>query len=127
MVLKLAAIAVLVCAGLFFFSPAETAAARTASAGTFSWTSVPDVMLSVLFACGGWQFVTYIAPNVERPQRTLPLSILLGVAGIVVVYLALNLSFLRVIGIEGLAKPRAEGEIDFASEVAQLALGPWGG
>ncbi len=126
MVLKLAAIAVLVFAGLALFTPSASTAPAAAAVAPFSWSKVPDAMLSVLFACGGWQFVTYIAPNVERPQRNLPLSILLGVAGIVVVYLALNLSFLRVIGIEGLARFRKPEELDFASEVAILALGSGG-
>jgi APA family basic amino acid/polyamine antiporter len=126
MVLKLAAIAVLVFAGFALFSPDAAAASSSAAVAPFSWSKVPDAMLSVLFACGGWQFVTYIAPNVVRPQRTLPLSILLGVAGIVVVYLALNSSFLRVIGIEGLARARKPEELDFASEVAILSLGSGG-
>ncbi len=47
-------------------------------------------MLPVLFACGGWQMLFYIAPRVRDPQRTLPRAILFGVMGVVVLYVALN-------------------------------------
>ena len=66
-------------------------------------TMLMSASLSVLFSYGGWQLITYIAPSVRNPQRTLPLAILLGVGGVVVVYLATNAAYVRVLGMDGLA------------------------
>jgi APA family basic amino acid/polyamine antiporter len=124
MLLKLAAIAVFIFAGLVLYSSAQAEPLLTstgAQTAALSWRNLPEAMLAVLFACGGWQLITYIAPNVDRPQRNLPLAILLGVAGVVLVYVLMNLSFLRVLGIEGLASTP-----DFAAEVGRRTLGPAG-
>ena len=45
--------------------------------------------------------VCYIAPEVCDPKRNLPRSIVIGVTGVALIYLAANLAFLRVLGIEG--------------------------
>ena len=54
--------------------------------------------LPVLFTYGGWQLVTYIAPHVHEPQRTLPKAIVLGVLGVGVTYLLFNAAYVRVLG-----------------------------
>jgi basic amino acid/polyamine antiporter, APA family len=60
---------------------------------------------------------------VREPARVLPRAILVGVSGVIVVYLLVNLAFLRVLGPEGLA---ATGP-GFASLVAERTFGPGGG
>lgn len=84
-------------------------------------SSVPGALLAVLFSCGGWQMVCYIAPSVEEPQRNLPRAILLGVIGITIVYLATNLALLSAFGLEGLA-----GNKGFAAQIATSMLGTAG-
>lgn len=79
-------------------------------------------MLPVLFSCGGWQFLGYAASEVREPQRVLPRAIVLGVGGVLAVYLLLNLDYLRVLGLEGMA-----GDFGFAAEVARLTFGARGG
>lgn len=78
-------------------------------------------ILPVLFTCGGWQMLCYVAPLVRDPRRTLPRAIVAGVVGVVVVYVAANGAYLRTLGIEGLA-----GDPAFASRVADATLGPSG-
>lgn len=80
-------------------------------------------LLPVFFAFGGWQMVCYIAPEVREPARTLPRAILVGIAIVAAAYLAINVGYLRVLGLGGLAAdPRG-----FAGEVAQRTLGTTGG
>jgi APA family basic amino acid/polyamine antiporter len=76
----------------------------------------------VLFACGGWQMLCYVAPRVRDPQRTLPRAIVVGVLAVIVLYLAINGAYLHVLGIEGIASDRL-----FASTMARQVLGPTGG
>lgn len=79
-------------------------------------------LLPIFFAYGGWQMVCYIAPEVKDPARTLPRAILLGVAIVAAAYLAINVGYLRVVGLGGLA-----ADPTFAGEVARRTLGPTGG
>ena len=106
MVLKIAAILAIVAAG---FALAEGARATLPLAGR----AVPDAgpatqgfgaaMVPVLFAYGGWQTAAFVGGEVRDPERTLPRGMVLGVVGVVILYLAVNLACLRVLGAAGLA------------------------
>ena len=122
MLAKLLAIAVFVFAGLAFFSDPEPAARAVAAAPTSPLGSrMVRATLPVLFTFGGWQLVTYVAPHVRDPQRNLPRALVLGMAGVVVVYLLLNAAYVRVLGTATLA-----AETDVASLLARRTLGEGG-
>jgi len=57
----------------------------------------------VLFAYGGWQTAAFVGGEVKDPARTLPRGMVLGVVGVVILYLAVNIACLRVLGAAGLA------------------------
>lgn len=121
MVAKLVAVAALAGACFFAFGGEPAAAAPAVERSGSAWKGLPLAMLAVLFSCGGWQMLGYAAASVREPERTVPRAILAGVGGVLVAYLLLNLGYLRVLGIGGLA-----GDSDFASRVARLALGARG-
>jgi APA family basic amino acid/polyamine antiporter len=124
MALKLAAIGTLVVLGFTWVAEGASSVAAPVEAlpGRGLASGFLAASLPVLFAFGGWQLLSYIAPEVRDPQRTLPRAIVLGVAGVALVYLCVNLAYLRVIGIEGLAT-----DPNFATTVAMRALGEHGG
>jgi APA family basic amino acid/polyamine antiporter len=122
MLIKLAAIAALCLGAWFWFTPTRPVMEAPAIAPGALARGMVAALLPVLFACGGWQMVCYIAPQVKDPKTTLPRAIVLGVIGVVCVYLAINTAYLRVLGIEALATTP-----NFASEVARATLGPVGG
>lgn len=123
MVLKLAAVAVLAAGAFFFFDPPpELATAAPAATRAFDLATLGAALLPVLFACGGWQHLCCLASEVENPQRTLPLAMLLGACGIVLVYLLANGAFVHVLGTAGMANDQG-----FAQRVADLTLGSAGG
>jgi APA family basic amino acid/polyamine antiporter len=78
-------------------------------------------MVPVLFAYGGWQTACFVAGEVRQPEKSLPRGLLLGVAGVVVVYLAVNFVCVHVLGASGLAETTTP-----ASEVMRRALGERG-
>ncbi len=125
MLLKLAAILTLVVAGLALYSGPQLLAEVQPS--QVSSSSLPSGMLTaslqVLFAFGGWQLLSYIAPNVENPQRNLPRAILFGVGGVTVIYLVINVAYLKVLGIGGIA---SGGPGAFANVLAAVTLGESG-
>ena len=119
MVLKVAAIAILVIAGLWAapmpgaWSAATTAEARASGFGA--------ALVPVLFAYGGWQTASFMAGELRNPRRDLPRGLLIGVVGVIVLYLMVNLVCIRVLGMTGLAETRTP-----ASDVMRVALGDGG-
>lgn len=129
MVLKIIAILALIACGLLLASPATKSAAGAASeAGLFGHplsfdllTTVGAAMVPVLFAYGGWQTASFVAGEIREPKKNLPRGLLIGVSGVVLLYLAVNFVCLRVLGASGLAETTTP-----ASDVMRLALGDRG-
>ena len=124
MITKLLVIAALIVGGLLTLGAGREAvpAAASASAAAPSGLGLVAALLPLFYTFGGWQLVGYIAPEVRDPERTLPRAILLGVAGVVLVYLAVNGAYVAVLGIDDLAS-----DPGFANTLAQRAFGERGG
>ncbi|MDQ6799545.1 MAG: amino acid permease [Acidobacteriota bacterium] len=118
MLLKLAAIATLIIAGFMFRG---TAAASPASSNHDDLLSFAAAMTPVMFAYGGWQTASFISGELKRPERDLAIGLLLGVAGVIVVYVLVNVVYVRVLGPVGLAQSDAP-----ASAVMRTVLGERG-
>ncbi len=54
-------------------------------------------MVAALWAYEGWNNVTFAAGEVKRPERNLPLALILGTCAVIVIYLALNLVYYHVL------------------------------
>jgi APA family basic amino acid/polyamine antiporter len=79
-------------------------------------------MTPVLFAYGGWQTSSFLGGEVRDPRNTLPLGLVLGVLGVIAVYVSVNFIYVRALGPAGLASTTTP-----ASSVMRAALGPRGG
>ncbi|WP_338281064.1 APC family permease [Corallococcus caeni] len=122
-VLKLLALAVLVGAGLLLASahPAAVEAVAAPQAPDSLVLALGAALVPVLFSYGGWQQTNFVAEEMVDPERNLPRALLLGVIGVVTVYLLANLTYLRTLGAAGLAASSAPA----ADALGQL-LGPAG-
>ena len=78
-------------------------------------------MVLVLYAFGGWNDAAFVASEVRDPTRNLPRALLLGTAGITVVYLLVNLAYLCGLGFDGVRSSWTP-----AADVAKLAFGDVG-
>jgi APA family basic amino acid/polyamine antiporter len=78
-------------------------------------------MTPVLFAYGGWQTSSFLGGEVRDAQRILPRGLILGVLGVIAVYVSVNFVYLRVLGAPGLAATTTP-----ASTVMGTLLGPGG-
>jgi APA family basic amino acid/polyamine antiporter len=124
MVMKALAIITLVTVGWIAAGApgVASAAASAGSAGGASTTAAfAAAMVPVMFAYGGWQTASFVSAELRDPQRDLARGMLAGVIGVVVLYLAVNLVCLRVLGPSGLAATNTP-----ASDVMRRALGPFG-
>ena len=104
-ILKVAALAILVGAGFIAAGHAgwwsETRAATPASPSTL--VAFGAALVPILFSYGGWQNANYVAEEIENPRRNLPISLLAGTAAVVVIYVTVNIVYLRALGLQGLA------------------------
>jgi basic amino acid/polyamine antiporter, APA family len=119
MVMKIVAIAALVIAGFAFTS--KHAAIATETESQWSLTSFGAAMVPVLFAYGGWQTANFLAGEVKEPKKNLPRGLLLGVLGVVALYISVNWVCLRSLGPRALAATTTP-----ATAVMRLALGQRG-
>ena len=62
-----------------------------------------SAMTPVLFAYGGWQTSSFLGGEVRDAGRTLPRGLILGVLGVIVIYISVNFVYLRALGPAGLA------------------------
>ncbi|MGC2171440.1 MAG: amino acid permease [Candidatus Sulfotelmatobacter sp.] len=119
MVMKIVAIAALVIAGLVLGGRHVTT--TTAADRNWSLTSFGAAMVPVLFAYGGWQTANFLAGEVKEPRKNLPRGLLLGVLGVVALYIAVNWVCLRSLGPKALAVSGTP-----ATAVMRIALGQRG-
>jgi APA family basic amino acid/polyamine antiporter len=118
-VLKILALAVLILAGLVIPAPVRDETARQAA---LPLTALPlafgAAMVPILFAYGGWQNANYVAEEIHDAARTLPRALLAGTSLVVIVYVAVNVTYLRALGAPGLA-----ATLTPAADTAGLVLG----
>jgi APA family basic amino acid/polyamine antiporter len=125
-VLKLVALTALIVVGLAVAPEAVelSAPAEPASTTTSLWVvfaAVGVALIPVLFSYGGWQQTNYVAEEIVQPERTLPRALVLGVTGVVVVYVLANLVYVRQLGVVGLADSLAP-----AADVMDRTMGSGG-
>lgn len=123
MVLKIAAIAALIAVG---FAAAGSPGAQAVPTHAFGsgldiLTAVGVAMIPVLFAYSGWQTSSFMTGELKQPARTLPLGMIWGVTGVVVLYMLVNIVCLRVLGTNGLMHTATP-----ASDVLRAVMGPRG-
>ncbi len=123
MLLKIGAIATLVLAGLFLvhapYPVTHPILDRPISIDLV--TTLGAAMVPVLFAFGGWQTANFIATEIKDPRRNLSRALVLGVAGVIVLYFGVNYVCVRALGADGLAASTVP-----ASAVMRLTLGSTG-
>jgi APA family basic amino acid/polyamine antiporter len=122
MVLKILAIAALIGFGLALNSqPSPVSVEERSRFDLGLLTAFGAAMVPVLFAFGGWQTASFVAGEMREPRKNLPRALLIGVVGVIILYLAVNFVCVNALGTEGLAASKTP-----ASEVMWLALGDRG-
>jgi APA family basic amino acid/polyamine antiporter len=136
-VLKVAAIGVLIAAGFAIPAASDGAmlgvAAGVADAAAGATGQVSDAasaglilafggaLIPVMFSYGGWQNANYVAEEMRNPRRDLPGSLIAGTLLVVIVYGLINYVYLRTLGHAGLSSTLTP-----ASDTARAVFGPIG-
>lgn len=119
-VLKVAALAILILAGFLAAShPGWWHDSRPAAPGApATIVAFGAALVPILFAYGGWQNANYVAEEIENPRRNLPLSLIAGTIAVLIIYVAANVVYVRALGLNGLA-----GTTTPAADVARRVFG----
>jgi amino acid transporter len=88
-----------------------------------SFAGLGSAFLGVQWAYHGWQNIAPVAEEIRRPQRNIPLSLLLGVVAVIALYLGANLAYYLVIPQPEMAQP---GDTTVATKFGLRLLGPLG-
>jgi APA family basic amino acid/polyamine antiporter len=121
MVLKILAIVALVIAGLIFAPAAAGDTKPVTSESMSTFAAIGAAMTPVMFSYGGWQTSSFVAGEMRDPRRDLARGLLLGVAGVVLLYTLVALVCVHALGPAGLASSKTP-----ATDVMRLALGEKG-
>ncbi len=113
---KLAGLGAIIACGLFTGDPAAWHAHHPEQT-----RDIGLALVFILYAYAGWSHAAYVAAEVRDPQRNLPRALLVGVGGVTVLYLLVNLGYLLALGFSGVRAAAAP-----AAAAMEVATGPWG-
>ena len=105
--------------GLFFApeaGPPDSSAGVATSSG-----SIGMAMVFVLLTFGGWNEAAYVSAELKPGKKSMAMALLLGIVVITLLYLLVNIAYLKVLGLQAMGKSEA-----VASDVMRLAFGEVG-
>jgi len=79
-------------------------------------------MFFVTFAYSGWNAAAYVAGEMEKPARNLPISLITGTLFVIGLYVLLNFAFLATVPL-----PELAGQLEVGFVFATRVFGPGGG
>nr|XP_022344421.1 b(0,+)-type amino acid transporter 1-like isoform X2 [Crassostrea virginica] len=120
---KLIALFIIVIGGLVWLGKGEVETLQKGFEGTTSSpSSVALAFYDALWAYDGWNNLNYITEELKNPYVNLPRANVLGVLLVTVIYVLANISYLAVLGTDGLLASSAValewGEVVLGKQVA---------
>ena len=108
--LKVGAIAVIILLGYVLVKGLPGGPATLAApTGHRFVASFGVAMVGAFWAYEGWNACTFAAGEVKRPERNVPLALILGTVAVIALYLALNLVYYHVLPMDQVARSSRVG------------------
>lgn len=126
--LKVLALFAIIACGLYWSggSWSHITAPRVTPLHTSMWQGLGLCVTALggaFWAFDGWGNLTFIAGEIKKPAKTIPLALLGGTLIITSVYLLVNIAYLRVLSLEGLSTVTGDRA---ASALMHAVVGPIG-
>jgi basic amino acid/polyamine antiporter, APA family len=113
---------VLIVVAGFVFAPAPAPSApASSSAPWYLGQGIGSAMVFVLFTYGGWNDAAYISAEVRDRQRNMAKALLLSIGIVTLLYVLVNLAYLKGLGYDALTRSDA-----VAADLLKRAWGPVG-
>ncbi len=121
--LKVGALLSVVIVGIVFSKGHENLlSTRVAPEGLLSpMGSVVAALMLIIFSHTGWERIGYPAGEMKNPRRIIPLSLVIGIGLVILLYALTNLTYHRILGMEGMRESTI-----VASDVLTVLIGPVG-
>jgi APA family basic amino acid/polyamine antiporter len=85
-------------------APAGTVAHFTpAWSGGLNVSLLATALIAIMWTYDGWADLSFMGGEVRDPQRTLPLALILGTTGIILVYLLINFAYIYLVPLSEMA------------------------
>jgi len=114
-ILKFGLFVILIVAAFLFGKGRLANVTQGQSIGRVGIGDAATQLFYVMFAYSGWNAASYLAGEVKNPAKTLPQSLLLGTGLVILLYLALNLTFAYAVPLDNVG-------FDNAEKIPQLAI-----
>jgi APA family basic amino acid/polyamine antiporter len=122
---KLLGLLLIVLAAVFFHNGnievANGASVLIASPPPNLWSAFAAAFVGVLWSYGGWHHASFMAGETINPQRNIPRAMILGAGIVTVVYVSVNLAYMRLLPFDTIANSQT-----VAADALQTVT-PWGG
>ena len=82
-------------------------------------TGMGIALVAVTWTVGGWEYVTFAAGEIKNPKKNLPLALIIGTVVIFVLYIMINIAYLKVLPMDLLI-----GELKVGEATAKSLYGP---
>ena len=82
-------------------------------------TGMGIALVAVTWTVGGWEYVTFAAGEIKNPKKNLPLALIIGTVVIFVLYIIINIAYLKVLPMDSLI-----GELKVGEATAKSLYGP---
>lgn len=109
-VLEVSGLVLIIVAGLVLAAPvAPTAPPAAAGAGQpwYMGAGIGSAMVFVLFTYGGWNDAAYISAEVRDRERNMVRALLLAIGLVTLLYVLVNLAYLKGLGYDAMARSNA--------------------
>ena len=107
-VLEVAGLVLIVVAGLFLAPDVPVVAPAAAAEAMKPWHAGAGLaMIFVLFTYGGWNDAAYISAEVRERERNMARALFLSIGLVMLLYVLVNLAYLKGLGYSGMAKSDA--------------------
>jgi APA family basic amino acid/polyamine antiporter len=116
-IIKIGMMAAIVIAALFFGNHPSIIPAPITISHPW-WMALALGLISVYYTYGGYQNTLNFGGDVKMAQRNIPRAIFFGIAIIISLYIIINLAYLHVLGIDGVAGAKL-----VAAEVSRVCFG----
>jgi basic amino acid/polyamine antiporter, APA family len=101
--------------------PSPVVVPPTETTGTPSIALFGLAFISLLWVYDGWADVTFVSGEVQRPERFLPRTLIIGTLAVIAIYLLANFAYLHLLGINEIAHSKL-----VAADVAYRIIGDAG-
>lgn len=128
MVLKMLPILLILFAGLFFGTESPDLfmiPGEMPSFGTLM-SMIGFAVIATLWAYEGWTNLNNIAEEIKNPKRNIPLSLILAITGVALLYVLFNYSIFRVVPYDKIVEMVDSGNFYLGTEAANMLFGSAG-